>query len=405
MPPAALLDAVVCDDCTRTVPPDQDTTLVDGDRLCPDCAAAAVYCDGCSEHTRAPRLTVSDTQLCRDCARTWLECGDCDRYSPYLTAIVGGGDVCDGCCDAYPTCDDCEDRCQGTTSVDGGNEVCAGCRMDDYHECADCCTLTPRAEDYCASCALDHPGHDEIRHYDYKPAPVFHGRGPLFLGLELELKTPGRQLFDAAEAALAELGDLGYLKHDSSIGSSGFELVTHPMDFTYARTEFPWTLLARLRLLGAYTDNEVGIHVHVSRAGFDSPAHIYRWMKFVYRNQDPVTVLARRDTTQWADFGTHTREQMAGYARGNRHGLRYEAINVQPENTFELRVFASSLHRQQVLAALAFADASVEYTRRLTAAQIARRRGWEWDAFTSWLHSRPQYAVLSAELEDLACAS
>lgn len=404
MPPAALLAEVVCDNCAHTIPPDQDATLVDGDRMCPDCAADAVYCDGCSEHTRDPRRTVLDTQLCADCARTWSKCGDCHLYSRYITAIVGGGDVCDDCRDAYPICDDCDDRCHDTTTVDGGNEVCIGCRVDDYHECVDCLALIQRAEDYCASCALDHPGHDEIRSYDYKPTPVFHGRGPLYLGLELELKTPSRQLFDAAEAALTELGDLGYLKHDSSI-DCGFELVTHPMDFSYARREFPWSLLPRLRLLGAFTDDEVGIHVHVSRDGFASPAHVYRWMKFVYRNQHPVTVLARRDTSQWADFGAHTRERMAGYARGNRNGLRYEAINVRPQETFELRVFASSLHRQQVLAALAFADASVEYTRGLTAAQIARRRGWEWSAFTAWIATRPHYAALTAELEDLACAS
>lgn len=71
----------------------------------------------------------------------------------------------------------------------------------------------------------------------------------------------------------------------------------------------------------------------------------------------------------------------------------------------KLRVFASSLHRQQVLAALAFADASVEYTRGLTAAQIARRCGWEWSAFTAWIATRPHYAALTSELEDLACAS
>lgn len=403
--PAALLAALACDDCTHAIPPDQEPTEVDGDRLCPDCATELVYCDECSERTREPRLTVLDTQLCADCARSWSECGDCHRYSRYITAVIDGPDVCDDCLDAYPVCDDCNDRCRDTDSVDGGNEVCADCRRGDYHECDDCSTLIRWDENYCASCEFDHPSHPEIRGYDYKPAPVFHGRGPLFLGLELELKTPGYHLVDAVEAALAELGDLGYLKDDSSIEPCGFELVTHPMDFAYARTEFPWSLLPRLRLLGAYTDDEVGIHVHVSRAGFDSPAHIYRWMKFVYRNQEPVTTLARRDCPQWAEFGSHTRARIAGYAKGDRRGLRYEAINVRPADTFELRVFASSLHRRQVLAALAFADASVEYTRGLTAAQIARRRGWEWTAFTAWIATRPQYAALSAELEDLACAS
>ncbi|MFD4407720.1 hypothetical protein ACFWPH_33645 [Nocardia sp. NPDC058499] len=405
MPTAALLAAVVCDDCSHTIPPDQHPAVVDGDRLCADCAADAVYCDGCSERTREPHLTVLDTHLCTECVRAWSECDDCHRYSRYITAVVDGPDVCADCLDTYPVCDDCGHRCRGRYDVEGGNEVCDTCRFDDYHECNDCCTLIRWDEGYCADCAPDHPHHHAINGYDYKPDPVFHGTGPLFLGLELELKTPSYQLEDSVEAALAELGDLGYLKEDSSIGSSGFELVTHPMDYAYARTQFPWSLLARLRLLGAYTDDAVGIHVHLSRAGFDSPAHIYRWMKFVYRNQEPVTALARRNSSQWAEFDPFTRGRIAGYAKGDRRGLRYEAINVQPEHTFELRIFASSLHRGQVLAALAFADASVEYTRGLSAAQIARRRGWDWAAFTAWLAPRPQYAALTAELEDLACAS
>lgn len=405
MPSAALLAPVVCGDCSHTIPPDEDAIAVDGVSLCSDCAADAVYCDECSERTRDPHLTVSDTHLCEDCAHRWSQCDECHLYARYITAIIGGPDVCEGCAEDYPVCDDCSNRCHATDPVEGGDDVCRDCRLEDYHECEDCSTLIRWDDDYCASCAPDHPSHDGIHDYAYKPEPVFHGHGPLFLGLELELKTPNYALVEAAETALAELGDLGYLKTDSSIHGSGFELVCHPMDYSYARSEFPWSLLPRLRLLGAFTDDSVGIHVHVSRAGFDSPAHIYRWMKFVYRNQDPVTVLARRDTSRWADFGTYAREQMAGYARGRRNGLRYEAINVCPAETFELRVFASSLHRRQVLAALAFADASVEYTRGLTAAQIARRRGWEWAAFTAWIATRPHYAALTSELEDLACAS
>ncbi|MFE7802875.1 hypothetical protein [Nocardia sp. NPDC057440] len=99
------------------------------------------------------------------------------------------------------------------------------------------------------------------------------------------------------------------------------------------------------------------------------------------------------------------RSQARDFAKGERRTARHEAINVCPEQTFELRIFASSLHPQQVQAALAFAAGSVEYTRHLTAADIARRRGWDWTAFTTWLRGRPDYSPLLAELEALACAS
>jgi hypothetical protein len=229
MPSAALLTVVACAACAPTIPPDQDPIPVDGDSLCSDCAAGAVYCAECSERTRDPHLTVADTELCAECVRRWSRCDECHLYARYITAIIGGPDVCEDCAEQYPVCDDCDNRCQGTDEVEGGNEVCSDCRRDDYRECDDCYTLIPSIEDYCASCALDHPCHDGIHSYDYKPEPHFHGRGPLFLGLELELKTPNNSLVEAAETALEELGDLGYLKTDSSIHGSGFELVAHSL--------------------------------------------------------------------------------------------------------------------------------------------------------------------------------
>ncbi|MBY8863549.1 hypothetical protein K7711_44270 [Nocardia sp. CA2R105] len=240
--------------------------------------------------------------------------------------------------------------------------------------------------------------------YYYKPAPRFHGRGPVFLGFELEIKTPPRVLSACVDLALDQLGGLGYLKEDSSIGC-GFELVTHPMDYTYAFERFPWSLLPALAGEGAYTDRHVGLHVHVSRAGFCSPVHAYRWFKLLYRNQARATVLARRDPSSWASFDLRARSHTADIVKGDRGFGRFQAINAEPEHTYEVRIFASSLRPQQVQAALGFVDATVEYTRTLTSGDIARRRGWEWTAFTAWLRTRPDYAPLLIELEDLACAS
>ncbi|WP_280337446.1 hypothetical protein [Nocardia wallacei] len=211
------------------------------------------------------------------------------------------------------------------------------------------------------------------------------------------------------DVALDRLGALGYLKEDGSL-DEGFELVTHPMSYRYAIEEFPWDLLAQLESRGAYAGSGAGIHVHVSRAGFASQAHVYRWMKFVYRNESQATRLARRRSTQWASFEPRARAGIGEFAKGHGEwglaGLgRYQAINTLPEHTFEMRIFASSLEPQRVQAALAFVAASVDYTRALTSGDVARRRGWEWSVFVAWLHTRPAYAPLLAEMEDLACAS
>ncbi|WP_406274548.1 hypothetical protein OH799_01390 [Nocardia sp. NBC_00881] len=403
MPSFTLVDPL-CEECSDPVTAANLISTVEGDRLCPDCAEELVRCDGCAAHTRTTSLTTEDTLLCSECLSGWERCGDCDAYARRIRTVIGGADVCDHCAEHYSSCDDCTELAAETYPVDGGNRVCPTCEYDDYRECSECFTLIRREETYCENCLDEHPSHDAVHGYDYKPAPHFHGAGPLYLGLELEIKTPSGHFDDAVDTVLAHVRDLAYLKEDSSIRPCGFELVTHPMDYAYAQERFPWPLLARLRLLGCYTDADVGIHVHVSRTGFSSPAHAYRWLKFVYRNEAPVTTLARRSST-WAEFSPWARSQVRDYAKGQRSAARYQAINVRPAETFELRVFASSLTPQQVQAALAFAAASVEYTRGLSAADIARRRGWEWTAFTTWVRSRPQYSPLLAEMEALACAS
>ncbi|PPJ26644.1 hypothetical protein C5E45_15105 [Nocardia nova] len=404
--PAFTLTDRRCEDCSHPIDDTTTVLTVEGDDLCRACADRLDTCDDCATPTRERRSTVRGTDVCTDCSIGWRRCRDCDRFDSDLVRVIGHGEVCDDCADSYLVCDDCGSRADGLNETESGADVCGRCEDADYHRCGGCDILIRCWEDYCDACANERPDHRGVHSYGYKPEPDFHGTGPLYLGLELEIKTP-RDVFDeAVELAIDQLGDIGYLKEDGSIQPCGYELVTHPMSYEFAHQQFPWSLLHRLRMLGAYTDTSVGIHVHVSRAGFSSPAHAYRWLKFVYRNESHVKVLARRDSEQWAVFDPGARANAAAHAKGETGGaFRYQAINVCPEDTFELRVFASSLDAREVQAALAFADASVEYTRTLSAADIARRRGWEWAAFTAWLAARPEYRCLTDELEALACAS
>ncbi|MGH3630679.1 MAG: hypothetical protein ACRDR6_15405 [Pseudonocardiaceae bacterium] len=299
--------------------------------------------------------------------------------------------------------------------ADSGQEVCLVCRRGGYWECNECDILI-NSGSYCGSCADDlddgvcHCPRCEgyrddtgglINSYAYKPRPVFHGEGPMFLGLELEIESHGDRGEDARTAADC-LGGLGYLKSDGSI-DYGFEIVTHPMSYPWAMERFPWRMLDQLKANGAGGDH-AGLHVHISRAAFTSACHTYRWIKFLYRNADRVKTVARRTSDEWAAFQDTDRKRAKDYAKGARDGYRYRAINTQNQHTFELRVFAASLERQEVQAALGLAAASVDYTRDLTVADIARRGGWDWSAFTHWLAERDEYAPLRAELEHLACA-
>jgi hypothetical protein len=360
-----------CADCAANL------EAQDGVLVCEQCAPLThTRCGGCAEWYR-------DGSSCRYC----VTCGRCGAAVPEDDTVqtVHGSTICDGCRhDWYWQCSVCDGW-----NRDGGD--CAnGCCPDDC-DCDDC-----RDDDD----LVDFGG--LVHDYSYKPRPVFHGTGPLFLGPEIEIETPSWRDVECAEIARSYMGSLGYLKLDASIGN-GFEIVTHPMSYDWAIAHFPWQMLTHLRETGCVATASTGMHVHVSRAGFASTCHTYRWMKLIYRNEQQVKAIARRTSDEWAAFTDQDRKAVKDYAKGTRGGFRYRAINTQNPHTYELRVFASSLDPGEVQAALGFAAASVEYTRDLTVDKIAKGGGWAWPAFVDWLDQHPAYAPLTAQLEALQC--
>lgn len=371
-------------------------------------------CDRCDAHVDSDESTSG---LCPECVATSIKCVYCADLEPadQSEPAYPAGRVCGWCASSYYTaCYHCGDFAldhRDVTTRRDGEAVCPACLQDRYWRCEGCSEWIEFG-DNCEACDEDSGDSPEssalIYDYSYKPDPKFHGDGPLYLGLELEITTPPGELDDAARLAFNELGHLGYLKEDSSI-ERGFEIVTHPMSHEWATQRFPWQLLRKLRDMGCSPDGN-GLHVHVSRAAFHSPLHIYRWLKFFHRNEPQVVRIARRESPEWAAFSEHSRLNAKTLAKGECWGQRYSAINTNNTTTLELRVFASSLIEREVRSALDLAAATVEYTRTLTARDITRCGGWQWPAFQAWVASRPQYTALASEMaaidntQELPCA-
>ena len=369
-------------------------------------------CDRCDAHV-APGTTRSG--LCPDCVAASIECVYCSDLEPTDRSAPAypEGRVCNWCASRYYTeCYHCEryafDDHHVTTRWDG-EAVCPTCLQDRYR-CCEGCSAWIEFGDACDDCDNDDDDDDDdggggeyssvVYDYGYRPVPEFHGAGPLYLGLELEINTPLGELDTAARLAASQLGSLGYLKSDSSIAHGGFEIVTHPMDHDWASERFPWPMLGKLCGMGCSPDGN-GLHVHVSRAAFDGPLHVYRWLKFFHRNQPQVIRIARRESPQWAAFSDRSRRNAKDFAKGDVWGERYSAINTNNIDTLELRIFASSLTEREVRAALDLAAASVEYTRALTTPDITRHGGWQWPAFRAWVADRPQFLALAHEMAAL----
>ena len=353
----------------------QDIETQNGQLVCDQCAPNAhVRCDGCDH------WYLADASSCRDC----VACENCDD-------LVAHDD---------------------TVETTSGLAICRYCRTNSYWQCEECDGWNRDGEHCgngcdpsdcdCEDCHDNRNFGGLVYEYSYKPRPVFHGTGPLFLGPEIEIETPHSGGQRCARIAHSHLGTLGYLKEDGSL-DNGFEIVTHPMSYEWALSNFPWPMLTELDEAGCCATADTGLHIHLSRAGFSSPCHTYRWMKFIYRNQPQVTTLAGRTSDRWAAFTDDDRRAVKDYAKGGT-GERYRAINTNNLTTLELRIFASSLNPQRVRAVFGFAAASVEYTRGLTVDAIVQRRGWAWPAFVDWIGARPVYEPLRQQLEVLACA-
>jgi len=169
-----------CMDCAADVP------TQDGELVCVECAPQAhTRCAGCDEWYR-------DGSSGSDC----VTCDRCDALVPDSQTIetVRGSTICDECRqDWYWQCQSCDGW--NRDGADCGN----GCCGEDC-DCEDC-----RDED-------DEGCGGLIHSYDYKPYPVFHGAGPLFLGPEIEIETPYYRDDDCAKIADSHLGALGYLE-------------------------------------------------------------------------------------------------------------------------------------------------------------------------------------------------
>ena len=220
--------------------------------ICADCGAV-IDCEGYTN--------VDDEAICEGCFYEYYNiCDNCGEVTARddLISIDGGREyVCQNCAEFYYyQCDDCGEYVSARRLwVDRNRTICDLCN-DNYCICDDCDSVV-RSEDihymegyyYCDDCAPNH--RSIIRDYNYKPLPEFYGelsdivKG--YYGLELEIDD-GEYREEAARCIQDAGGDCIYLKHDGSLSSDGFEIVTHPATLEYHMNTMPWDNICRTAL-------------------------------------------------------------------------------------------------------------------------------------------------------------
>jgi len=275
---------------------------------------------------------------------------------------------------------------------------------------------------------------DFIHYHSYKPRALFFnddgcasyyvarepesGFPQLYLGMELEVEFEGSRRWSREDGAqmlvrtYADKNDPIYLKTDGSL-NHGFEIVSHPGTLGYFTQRFDWEPIKKLAGMGfkAWNNSHCGLHIHMSRAAFQSDHHLFMFIKFIFDNRDALVQFAGRESS-YAKFGIENllnvywdydrNEQVRsnklmdlvkGYVS---NADRYTAVNLQNTHTIELRFFRPSLKPSTVVAALEFCDASFRYANTLTVQDATLRNGLAFNSFRSWLDTRqsPSYPTL-----------
>ena len=281
-----------------------------------------------------------------------------------------------------------------------------------------------------------------IHSYSYKPSPNFleddgtssyytpsngHSKN-LYMGFELEteLTRPtiarGSSLAPGAEHVLNTINkrrggneNVVYLKDDGSI-SHGFEIVSHPMTLGFAMNHFDWAGIEGLKGLGydAWKASSCGLHIHLSRDAFADYGHMMRFFLLILKNRQQLVQFAGRESTYAKfdmdaffnayhdyDSGKTVRgSTLASHAKQySTNNDRYTAINLQNNNTIELRFFRPSLLSSTVKACLQFCDAAFNYTSEITLPQILQNQAIQFASFHSWVRFQgDKYRILDERI-------
>ena len=224
---------------------------------------------------------------------------------------------------------------------------------------------------------------ESIHSYSYKPKAWFYrwdnnrpvcNREPkdkLNIGFELEILKKVDCSINEMHQVAQEINDLGlfYCKTDSSIGGSGFEIVSHPMTFECARKLDLNSMIFRHQdKFKSFRTRSCGMHIHVSRKAFND-MQLYKFVLMLneYKNFTHF-ISQRRDTREyrnWSNFidGMHGKIKTQSsskykywmrnkdtdnkfklkYQADVDYGSRYQVVNLQNRQTIEIRCFKGNL--------------------------------------------------------------
>lgn len=393
----------------------EDGIIVDGDTLCADCYENLLgeeieICDICecahfSDNDRMIYIQDEEQLICDECAeRHYFQCSNCGTWTKEPLLMTDGDYICNECFETgdYYICDDCGDVIDPDTEsviIRSDSSVC------------------------CEDCASEHtdPNKEYIHEYSYSPRILFNEgeelnsypkKGERYFGLEIETECTG----DITEVIEDE--NYYWATDDSSIqclqGGCAAEIVTQPTTFK-AWHNYSDTFFDALEN-NCDTNTSCGLHIHVNRDSV-SDETIEKAILFISKHYEKVTIFADRLMCNICSYAGNNLEHYKDYypnsksvkeeinivKRGKdnvRH--KYLAINTLHKNTYEFRIFNSTVDKDRILAYIEFVDALLEYCSESNFLQIYKsdfldlnKYAEGWGKYENLTH---RFSVLNQEL-------
>ena len=320
-------------------------------------------CQNCFEPLGDYRYTVynhdnDEIEICKDCYNTKFgRCSFCD--GKYSLEDLDNNDLCPDCNENTFICSCCDERYDNNDYGEDG--YCQGCwderedrdREDGLYE------------------YHDYPQSD----WKFKALPI-EQEPTLFFGVELETDNFDNRsnCVDKLTREFKNLEDICYPSEDSSL-DHGIEFVCHPATLLYHQTEFPWKKLTSIISSTGGKSHQTGtcgLHIHFSKAFFgeNKTLNDLNQLKTIFLINhfwEEMSVLARRKSTfamtyPHSVFDKLPPEKVHDLTRGaDGYGGHYNAVNILPTKTIELRLFKGTLKYETIIASIELTDYLVHF--------------------------------------------
>lgn len=353
------------------------------------------------------------------------ECGAVDNEDDGVH--VHGNWVCGSCSGDTEDCSSCSTTFWREDLLTDPDEdyICEICHTENVGNCDDCGAEYWVERRHCDACGwrpYDDDGNGGsgeygpmfVNYYSYKPEPRFHfmyggalrtawspavhDEDRIFMGVELETNCPGgrsnRQRGGKAIYDAAIMQEHGFIYAKSDCTVSGPEIVSHPATLDAHRflwKTFPFRELAVEHGWTGWRGGNAGIHIHIARTAFNGTSHIARFQMFFGGWRDEMISFCGRNDSSYGYHGSEMQGGAVSYAKRDRLPPRGSAINHEPQNTVEVRMFRSSLRPTTLAAYLELMHALVTYTGIKRSNNILSENAADFWEFLVWMENNGNY--------------